>query len=70
MPQRHHRHTDHDADVDDEGGPLTLVDPESGMLAHDEPEAIADAVDALDDADLSPEEAALHIERDDGWRDR
>ncbi len=40
------------------------------MLAHDEPEAIADAVDALDDADLSPEEAALHIERDDGWRDR
>lgn len=34
------------------------------MLADDRAEAIADAVDAPDD-DLSPEEAALHIERDD-----
>jgi hypothetical protein len=64
MPQRHHRHTEHDVDVDDDGGPLTLVDPDSGMLADDRAEAIADAVDAPDD-DLSPEEAALHIERDD-----
>ncbi|MCX6520442.1 MAG: hypothetical protein NTZ21_07240 [Actinobacteria bacterium] len=33
------------------------------MLAHGEREALADAVDVDDEADLSPEEAALHIER-------
>lgn len=68
MPQRHHRHRDHDVDRDDERGPMTLVDPDSGMLAHAEHDAIADAFDA-DDADLGPEEAALHIERfpEDDW---
>ncbi len=33
------------------------------MLAHAEREALADAVDVDDESDLSPEEAALHIER-------
>ncbi|MCB0998885.1 MAG: hypothetical protein KDB40_06260 [Acidimicrobiales bacterium] len=61
MPQRHHRHHDQGADVDDEFGRFTLVDPESGMLAHDVPEAIGADVDA-DDDELSPEEAALHVE--------
>lgn len=71
MPQRHHRHTEHDVDVDDDRGPMTLVDPESGMLAHAEHEAIADAIDADDRDDLAPEEAALHIERfpEDDWRE-
>ena len=75
MPQRHHRHERHDRpaakgtdgadgiDVDDELGLLTIVDAESGMLAHGERESIADAVDVDDEGDLSPEEAALHIER-------
>jgi hypothetical protein len=66
MPQRHHRHERHSgdgADVDDELGPLTIVDAESGMLAHADREAIADAVDVADEGDLSPEEAAMHIER-------
>lgn len=73
MPQRHHRHERHDrpsgeggpdgTDVDDELGRLTIVDADSGMLAHAEREALADAVDVDDEVDLSPEEAALHIER-------
>ena len=68
MPQRHHRHSDHGIDVDDDGGPLTIVDTGSGTIAPGERSAIADAIDA-DDADLGPEEAALHIERfpDDEW---
>jgi hypothetical protein len=73
MPQRHHRHQEHvddhgvdvTVDVDDERRPLTFVDASSGMLADDEREAIADAVGVDDDADLSPEEAAMHIERTD-----
>ena len=80
MPQRHHRHQEHVddhgvdgvvvdgvvvVDVDNEHGPLTFVDASSGMLADDEREAIADAVGVDDAADLSPEEAAMHIERAD-----
>ena len=48
MPQRHHRHERHDrpsgeggpdgTDVDDEIGRLTIVDADSGMLAHAERE--------------------------------
>jgi len=71
MPQQHHRHHQHvddngvdiTVDVDDERGRLTLVDAASGMLADHEREAIADAVGVDDDDELSPEEAALHIER-------
>jgi hypothetical protein len=73
MPQRHHRHERHDRpsgdggrdgiDVDDELGHLTIVDAESGMLAHADREAVADAVDVDDESELAPEEAALHIER-------
>jgi hypothetical protein len=63
MPHRHHRHNDHGTDVDDEFGPLTLVDAESGMLAHADPHSVAEGVESWDDDELSPEEAALHIER-------
>jgi len=71
MPQQHHRYHQHaddsgaatDVDVDDEHGRLALVDAASGMLADHEREAIADAVGVDDDDELSPEEAALHIER-------
>jgi hypothetical protein len=71
MPHRHHRHTDHDVDLDDDRSPLTIVDTDPGMLGHVEREAIADAVEALDADDLAPEEAALHVERypDDSWRE-
>ena len=33
------------------------------MLAHADPHSVAEGVESWDDDELSPEEAALHIER-------
>jgi hypothetical protein len=67
MPNQHHRRSHHDddgVDVDDELGAFVIVSREPGQLADVISDAVADEVMVADDSDLSPEEAALHLDPD------